>query len=95
MKHSKEEIAKLANFLGVQRSEDDVEDIANRTSLGAMKRNSATNYKHKGFLHEDFEFVRKGKIGDWMEYFTEEQNIWMDERIMQTLKGSGLEFQYE
>uniref|UniRef100_A0A2C9L9Q6 Sulfotransferase domain-containing protein n=1 Tax=Biomphalaria glabrata TaxID=6526 RepID=A0A2C9L9Q6_BIOGL len=37
---------------------------------------------------------RKGQVGDWVNYFTYEQNKWFDKVIRQAMKGSRLKFRY-
>ena len=64
-----------------------------------MKSNAAVNKENFiGTAFNDIKdgrFMRKGEIGDWKNYFTEEMNRRMDEAIEKYLKPIGLEFQYE
>ena len=39
--------------------------------------------------------LRKGKIGDWKNYFTPEQNKMFENEVMNKLIGTGLEFDFE
>ena len=39
--------------------------------------------------------LRKGKIGDWKNYFTPEQNTMFENEVMNKLIGTGLEFDFE
>ena len=39
-------------------------------------------------------FMRKGEVGDWVNYFTPEQLADLDAKISQRLERTGLEFIY-
>jgi len=74
-----EVVKKVAKFLGRTLTDAHVEDIVNSTSFEVMKKNPGTNFKHweeNGLAVKDEEgtFMRKGKVGDWTNYFTEEES---------------------
>jgi len=74
-----EVVRKVAKFLGCTLTDADVEDVVSNTSFAEMKRNPGTNFRHweeNGFAVKDEEgtFMRKGKVGDWRNYFTEEES---------------------
>eukprot|EP00112_Aurelia_sp_Birch-Aquarium-sp1_P022523 Seg6375.1 transcript_id=Seg6375.1/GoldUCD/mRNA.D3Y31 product="Sulfotransferase 1C4" protein_id=Seg6375.1/GoldUCD/D3Y31 len=90
-------IRKVAKFLGKELSDEQVAALVEHLSFNKMKENitaSATpemkNVFHEGKGH----FFRKGKAGDWTNYFTEEMNKRMDEAIEKHFKPIGLEFTY-
>ena len=72
-------IQKVADFLNVTLSESEMERLKEVTSFSSMKDNSQTNYNHVGRRPGLPGFMRKGKVGDWQDYFTEEQNNKFDE----------------
>ena len=37
-------------------------------------------------------FVRKGQIGDWVNYFSDEQAAFVDEQLLEKLQDTGLQF---
>ena len=39
--------------------------------------------------------LRKGVVGDWKNYFTPELNERFENEVLDKLKGSGLEFDFE
>lgn len=39
-------------------------------------------------------FLRKGEVGGWRSYFSEELNKKYDEKLVAKLKGTGLEFDF-
>ena len=47
------------------------------------------------FRDKDGVLIRKGEIGDWKNYFTDDMNKRMDEAIEKNLKPIGLNFIYE
>ncbi len=62
-----------------------------------MKENRAVNgedMRGKAFTMKG-DFIRKGQVGDWKNYFTDEMNKKMDAAIEKYLKPVGLEFVYE
>ena len=88
------QIDELAVFLGKAKSKENAALLAERACFCHMKKNKATNIDGP-WCARGFEFVRKGKVGDWRNYFTVEQNQWMDARLEEKLGGTGLVFQYE
>jgi hypothetical protein len=40
-------------------------------------------------------FLRKGKIGDWKNFFTEEQSAYCDKMVEKYFKPAGLEIEFE
>ena len=58
-----------------------------------MKKEENVNYTwvpgYKG------SFIRKGQVGDWKNYFTEEQNKRFDSLYAEKMAGSGLEFEFD
>ena len=92
VKNLKPETQKLAEFLGLERTEEQIDKVVQKAQFSSMKNNKATNYEEETFS-SGFQFVRSGRIGEWKEYFTPEQNEWMDARIAGKLAGTGLTFQ--
>ncbi|KAL9951309.1 hypothetical protein ACROYT_G043951 [Oculina patagonica] len=92
-KDSSGAIQKIAKFIGKELSKENLECIVNQTSFNAMKKEENANYKwipeFKG------NFIRKGQVGDWKNYFTEEQNKRIDSLYAEKMAGSGLEFEFE
>ena len=48
-----------------------------------------------GAFEEGFEYVRKGEVGNWKEYFTVSQNEEFDRVIEKQLGKSELQFRYQ
>ena len=85
-------IEKIAKFVGKQLSQETVERIADQTSFAAMKKEGNANYSWN--KHFKGEFLRKGQVGDWRNYFTEEQSDRLDALYAEKMAGSGLLFEY-
>ena len=97
IRHPHEEVARIAEFCGVELNDDSVNAVVEATKFGAMKKNPKTNYSS---VPEDIDiqvspFMRKGVVGDWKNYFTVAQDDLMDKIIASRLRGSGLTFVYE
>ena len=91
-------VKKVARFLGKEVPEEKVKVLVDHLSFKKMKNNPAVNKegaKAMNFICGDGNFMRKGEVGDWKNYFTDEMNKRMDEAIDKNFKPIGLEFQYE
>ena len=91
-------VRKVAKFLGKDVSDEMVQSLVDHLSFKQMRNNPAVNKEERkklGLLTGEGHFMRKGEVGDWKNYFTDEMNKRMDEAIEKHLKPIGLEFQYE
>ena len=91
-------VRKVAEFLGKVVSDDRVTSLVDHLSFKKMKENESVNMKifqDGKILKKEGSFFRKGEVGDWKNYFTDEMNKRMDEAIEKYLKPIGLEFRYE
>ena len=91
-------IQKVAKFLGKDISDDMLGKLVDHLNFTKMKNNAAVNREDgvlNGFFNEGGHFMRKGEVGDWKNYFTDEMNKRMDEAIEKHFKPIGLKFQFE
>ena len=91
-------IRKVAKFLGKELSDEQVAALVEHLNFNKMKENmnaSAGSIEKKAVHEGKGHFMRKGKAGDWKNYFTAEMNQRMDEAIEKHFKPIGLEFTYE
>ena len=58
-----------------------------------MKKESNMNFSWMKAFKGDF--IRKGQVGDWRNYFTEEQNDTFNKLYAEKMAGTDLEFEYE
>ena len=91
-------VRKVAKFLGKELTNENVEALVDHLSFKKMRNNATVNredMKKVKIFSEDGDFMRKGEIGDWKNYFTDEMNKRMDEAIEKHFTPIGLEFQYD
>ncbi len=80
----------IAQFLGMEEKEDNVLDACvQKSSITAMKNNSRT-----ASVAGDTDHIRKGGVGGWREYFTEQQSEAFDLLYKNKMKGFGLNFDF-
>ncbi|XP_073256032.1 sulfotransferase 1B1-like [Porites lutea] len=82
----------IANFLNKQLSDELINRIAEQCTFKNMKKNEIS-YKIR---NEDSSLLlRKGVVGGWKNYFTPELNERFEKEVLEKLKGTGLEFDFE
>ena len=87
-------IQTICTFLGVTPDDEVVRSVVERTKLKNMQKNPYTNMENNASFPGMKNFIRKGEVGGWVEYFTPEQNEYMDNLIATRLKRTGLQFKY-
>ncbi|XP_063964767.1 sulfotransferase 1C2A-like [Lytechinus pictus] len=96
-------VRQIAEFMGISLSDDVIAKIAEASTFKAMKNNPSSNPDTmimKGIEQagmekpKDKSFMRKGVVGDWKNYFTDDQNKRFDELYEKQMAGSGLEFEF-
>ncbi|XP_041351331.1 sulfotransferase family cytosolic 1B member 1-like [Gigantopelta aegis] len=88
-------IRMVSMFLGKPLNEAEIEKLAEHCSFKNMKANPCVNYSwYEGWIYkkEHEEFMRKGIIGDWKNFMTDEMAKQMDDLVARELKGTGLQF---
>ena len=88
----------IAKFIGCDLTPSEVSSVVDQTTFDKMKANPVANM---GWIESFYvategstPFMRKGKVGDWRNYFTDKQSARMDEEIKKRFDGTGLEFEY-
>ncbi|PIA50765.1 hypothetical protein AQUCO_01200184v1 [Aquilegia coerulea] len=87
----KEQVLKLASFLGKSLSNNELDNILWRSSFERLKNldvNKSGN--SSGFSIPNSSFFRLGTTGDWKNYFTPEMQERLDEIVRLKCEGSGL-----
>ena len=85
----------IANFLNKPLSDDLISLIAKQCTFFGKKKNTASfsvplpTKDGRSFL------LQKGVVGDWKNSFTPELNEKFEKEVLDKLKGSGLEFDFE
>ncbi|KAL3273717.1 hypothetical protein HHI36_015147 [Cryptolaemus montrouzieri] len=95
-KNLKDTIIKVQDFLGTNHSEKEIEILADHLHIDNFRNNSSVNFdilKNLGILIDgDGGFVRRGKSGDWKNYFDTDLNKKADEWIEENLKNTDFRF---
>ncbi|KAL1138260.1 hypothetical protein AAG570_009949 [Ranatra chinensis] len=94
-------IEKMADFLGKSLSEDDIISLMDHVSFKKMRNNPALNLEPllklkngPSFeMNGDSNFIRKGQVGDWKNYMSEDLSQRFDKWMETNLAGTGLHFQ--
>ena len=78
-------VLKLAAFLGKELTGEQVAAIVEHCQFQQMKHNPATSAAQMSKVAGETDFMRKGQVGDWHNYLSEEQNrrmdAWIDEHV--------------
>nr|XP_039252799.1 amine sulfotransferase-like [Styela clava] len=84
------EVRKVARYLGEELTDEEILSICEKSSFEYMKKSSTGTP-----LQDIYELFRKGKVGNWKDYFTSEQSEKVDRIIKEKLSGTDVEFTYE
>ena len=82
----------IANFLNKPLSDELINRIAEQCTFKNMKK-YAISYKIRN--KESSLLLQKGVVGGWKNYFTPELNERFEKEVLEKLKGTGLEFDFE
>ncbi len=95
VKELKAQVEKIAAFLGKKLTADAIEKVVEQSSFTSMKANRDVNYSQvRAMGHEISPFIRKGKVGDWMNYFTAAQNRLFEQKFEAWMAGSDLNIDF-
>ena len=91
----------IADFIGLRdATEGVIENAVQRSSFASMKKDNSSNYSwkigpDKLLTKPGSAFIRKGEVGNWKQYFSDEQSKLFDDMFSEKLGDSGLTFQFE
>ena len=83
----------IADFVNKQLSDELINRITEQCTFGGMMKNKKS-YLLRG-TEDGPKLLRKGVVGDWKNHFTPEQNEMFEKEVLEKLKGSELEFEFE
>lgn len=84
------EIRNVANFLGIELTDSEVVSIREKCTFEYMRQSSSGTP-----LQDIFKLFRKGQVGNWREFFTDEQSERVDKIVKEKLGGTDLKFTYD
>ncbi len=87
-------VVKLSNFLGYNLSDQAIEAVVEQSSFGSMHKEYKEMWTNVQSWKQGSSLVRKGEVGDWVNYFSEEQSRWIEDRCKKDLEPLGITFQY-
>lgn len=83
------EARRVCQFLGKDRTDDQLKEIIDYSSFGKMKKRIlATNKAEKEGVGQ----LRKGAVGNWTDYLNQEQSQYVDQLLREKITGTGLVF---
>ena len=89
------EVGKIVKFIGFNLDSETVSEITSKTSFEAMKDDPLANYSWSKVRRPgQTPFMRKGEVGDWKNYFSEEQSKRLDAIYEARCKPVGLELDF-
>ena len=87
-------VLKIAQFLGQEISPKVTDVIVQKTTFENMSKEVNPVVKTYETWKKEGDFVRKGEVGDWLNYFSEEQSKYVDDKCQEYLEPLGIKFQY-
>lgn len=101
MQDNKRAIEKTAKFLGKMYTDDEIKGLMEHLSFAKMRQNPAINLEpllekmyEPGTLDssDNSKFIRKGQIGDWKNYMSNEMSLAIDRKNNENWTNIGLKF---
>ncbi|XP_064596297.1 sulfotransferase 4A1-like [Liolophura sinensis] len=93
------EVERISKFLNKPLTPEQVVTIVDHCSFDSMKKNDKVNYRwwdERGITANiGTSFIRKGRVGDWKNFFTPELDQRMSEKVERPLANMGIEVKYE
>ncbi|XP_039603547.1 amine sulfotransferase-like isoform X1 [Polypterus senegalus] len=94
VKDLRTEIMKISKFLERNCDDRKIDEMVEKCTFQNMKNDKNANYQllHDSFLdHAKGKFLRKGKVGDWKNYFTVKQNETFEKVYQEQMKDCPVE----
>lgn len=91
------EIRRIADFLDVELTDEKLSVISEKSSFGSMKGNDRVNYNWFNGTNKDpnTDFIRKGKVGDWINHLSEAQSKEIESLVESRLIPLGANIRYK
>ncbi|KAI8508666.1 hypothetical protein Bbelb_137650 [Branchiostoma belcheri] len=92
-------VVKIAHFLGKTLPDRRIDEVTAMCTFSAMRDNDATNFSRteafRDLTKAGFEFIRKGRVGDWKNSLSSEQSKILDDIHRERMAGVDLTFEFE
>lgn len=86
----------MSEFIGKNLSDATLKNVAEACSFKKMTENPATQMDKIPYFDQSIsKFYRKGKVGDWVNHFNDEQSAYVDAKCKEYFDPVGLKFDYE
>ena len=94
-KNPKQHVSKIVEFLGYELKDETVDEIVEQSTFKQMSKMFAPiQEKNAAWNPKRSNFIRKGEVGDWVNYFSKEQREYVDAKCKEYLEPLGLNFEY-
>ena len=88
-------VVKIAQFLGFDLSEKAMDIIVEKSTVKSMsEKYKVMQANDESWNSERSSYIRKGQVGDWVNYFSKDQNEYVEEKTKNELEPVGLLFEY-
>jgi len=88
-------INRIEKFLNLDIGDELKLKIANNSTFSSMQLNEKTNYSWEvGSLLKEQKFLRKGKVGDWVNYLNKKQSDEVEDMANAKLLPLGAKIRY-
>ena len=90
-------VSQITSFIDADLSDGVLDKIVRLTTFDNMKDDKSANFSWCPLHYKEggTEFLRKGSVGDWRNYFSVNQSNEMGSIIDERLGGTGIEFEYD
>ena len=94
-KDPKAHVVKIANFIGQELSDKAVDLIVDQTSAEKISPKINEMFKQtSSWNSERSNFIRKGEVGDHVNYFSQEQSDHVEDMCREYFEPLGLKLEY-
>ena len=90
--NTRENVIRIAKFVGYELSDRVVDLVVEKSSMKSVSKKFETRFKDVVMWKKDGAFIRKGEVGDWVNYFSQEQSDYIDAKCEEYLVPLGIRF---
>ena len=87
-------VIKIAKFIGEDPSDKAIDIIVEKSTVKEMSKKYQPLLQNSSWKIERSNFIRKGEVGDWVNYFSKEQSDYIDAKCKEYLEPLGITFAY-